>query len=131
MYLSRTICNEITGLQSDLFASGSAYLFGFRGDISIAGPGAGMSIGNMSTHISIRPFEHTWKKIQFYSNSSRILDSRQSSALSYLFNPGFVRVQQGSGLHMFRDELAAHPRDFLPVVQHRQSQMLLSLLLQT
>lgn len=33
-----------------------AYLFGFRGDMSIAGPGAGMSIGNMSTHISIRPF---------------------------------------------------------------------------
>lgn len=45
------------------FAPASAYLFGFRGDMSSAGPGAAMSIGNMSTHISIRPCEHTERKI--------------------------------------------------------------------
>lgn len=50
---------------------------------------------------------------------------------SYLFDAGFVRVQQGSGLHVFRDKLAAHPGDLLPVVQHREGQMLLGLLLQT
>lgn len=32
-----------------------SYFFGFLGDISVAGPGAGMSMGNMSTHISRRP----------------------------------------------------------------------------
>lgn len=31
------------------------YFFGFLGEISMAGPGAGMSMGNMSTHISRRP----------------------------------------------------------------------------
>lgn len=31
------------------------YFFGFLGEISVAGPGAGMSMGNMSTHISRRP----------------------------------------------------------------------------
>lgn len=41
------------------------YLFGLRGDMSIAGPGAGMSMGNISTHISIRPFgAHT--EIKYY-----------------------------------------------------------------
>lgn len=32
-----------------------SYFFGFLGEISMAGPGAGMSMGNMSTHISRRP----------------------------------------------------------------------------
>lgn len=42
------------------------YLFGLRGDMSIAGPGAGMSIGNISTHISIRPCgAHTERKYYF------------------------------------------------------------------
>ena len=49
------------------FTPAYAYLFGFRGEMSIAGPGAGMSIGNMSTHISIRPFE-THSEKQFNSN---------------------------------------------------------------
>lgn len=31
------------------------YFFGFLGEMSMAGPGAGMSIGNMSTHNSSRP----------------------------------------------------------------------------
>lgn len=31
------------------------HFFGFRGVMSRAGPGAGASIGNKSTHISIRP----------------------------------------------------------------------------
>lgn len=31
------------------------YFFGFLGEISVAGPGAGISMGNMSTHISRRP----------------------------------------------------------------------------
>lgn len=31
------------------------YFFGLRGEISRAGPGAGISFGNISTHISIRP----------------------------------------------------------------------------
>lgn len=53
------------------------------------------------------------------------------ASLSYLFDSRLVGVQQGSGLHVLGDELAAHSGDLLPVVQHRQSQMLLSLLLQT
>lgn len=32
-----------------------SYFFGFLGEMSTAVPGAGMSIGNMSTHISSRP----------------------------------------------------------------------------
>lgn len=43
-----------------------AYLFGLRGDMSIAGPGAGMSMGNISTHISIRPFGAHRNKIKCY-----------------------------------------------------------------
>lgn len=31
------------------------YFFGFLGEMSMAGPGAGMSMGNMSTHNSSRP----------------------------------------------------------------------------
>lgn len=107
------------------------YLFGFRGDTSIAGPGAGMSIGNMSTHISMRPFPRTTGKKIKRSLQRSFIAPDKSAALSYLFDAGFVGVQQGSGLHVFRDELAAHPRDLHPVVQHCQSQMLLSLLLQT
>lgn len=38
-----------------MFMLGS-YFFGLRGEISRAGPGAGMSLGNMSTHISILPY---------------------------------------------------------------------------
>lgn len=41
------------------------YLFGLRGDMSIAGPGAGMSMGNISTHISIRPCG-AHKEIKYY-----------------------------------------------------------------
>lgn len=32
------------------------YFFALRGEISRGGPGAGMSFGNMSTHISILPY---------------------------------------------------------------------------
>lgn len=47
-----------------------------------------------------------------------------------LFNSRFVWIQQGSGLHVFRHELAAHARDLLPVVEHGQRQVFLGLLLQ-
>ena len=40
------------------------YLFGFRGATSIAGPGAGMPIENISTHISMRPCRNTQKTTQ-------------------------------------------------------------------
>lgn len=111
------------------FAAAHTYLFGFRGDMSRAGPGAGMSIGNMSTHISIRPFEHTQENMQL-NCGSLFPGSRPRLTLCYLLDARFVGVQQRSRLHVLRDELAAHPRDLLPVVQHRQSQMLLRLLLQ-
>lgn len=52
-------------------------------------------------------------------------------SLSCLFDAGLVGIQQRSSLYVLRDELAAHSGDLLPVVQHHQSQMLLSLLLQT
>jgi len=32
------------------------YLFGFRGQMLMGGPGAGISIGNMSTNISSFPY---------------------------------------------------------------------------
>lgn len=84
-----------------------------------------MSIGYMSTHISRRPFE---KKIQYNIQSNTCLLILCKVALSYLFDARFVRVQQGSGLHVLGDELAANPGYLLPVVQHSQGQMLLSLL---
>nr|CAD7405429.1 unnamed protein product [Timema poppensis] len=37
----------------------SSYDLGFLGDMSRAGPGRGMSIGNMSTHISSLPCQRT------------------------------------------------------------------------
>lgn len=58
-------------------------------------------------------------------------DTAQSAAPSYLFDAGLVDVQQGSGLHVLGDKLAADSWDLLPVVEHIQSQVLLSLLLQT
>lgn len=55
---------------------------------------------------------------------------KKKSARAHLFDAGFVGVQQRSGLHVFGDELAAHPRDLLPVVDRGQSQVFLGLLLQ-
>lgn len=51
--------------------------------------------------------------------------------MTHLFNARFVRVEQGSGLHMLRDQFAADPWDFLPVLQDGQSQMFIRLPLQT
>ena len=113
-----------------IFALSCTYLFGFLGDMSIAGPGAGMSIGNMSTHISMRPFEtYTGRGVTL--SVIIVFGPGEGAALSYLLDAGLVGVQQGSGLHVLGDKLAAHPWDLLPVVQHSQSQMLLCLLLQT
>lgn len=49
----------------------------------------------------------------------------------YLFNSWLVRVEQRSGFHVFRDELAADAGHLLPVIQHGQSKVLICLLLQT
>lgn len=54
---------------------------------------------------------------------------KKKSVRSHLFDAGFVGVQQRSGLHVFGDELAARPRDLLPVFDRGQSQVFLSLLL--
>lgn len=96
----------------------STYLFGFRGDVSIAGPGAGISIGNMSTHISSRPFYGREKE----SVMTRVVlfTAFDQSIRSHLFDSRLVRVQKRSGLHMFRNKLAADSWDLLPVVQHAQ-----------
>lgn len=106
------------------------YLFGLRGDMSIAGPGAGMSMGNISTHISIRPLG-PYTEIKYYFSFLFFTVTPKACIFPCLFDSRFVRIQQGPGLHVFRYKLAAHPRNLLPVVQHRQSQMLLGLLLQT
>ncbi len=129
-YLFRKICIRLTIFQSDSLAPGHPYLFGFLGDMSIAGPGAGMSIGNMSTHISMRPFKNIKRGRYIFTLISVCFQTPVKARLSHLFDAGFVRIQQGSGLHVFRHELAAHPWDLLPMVEHRQSQMLFSLLLQ-
>lgn len=69
------------------------YLFGFRGDTSIAGPGAGMSIGNMSTHISMRPLPRTTgKKIERSVQRSFIRSWQKRGS----FLPVRCRVCRGS-----------------------------------
>ena len=51
-----------------------------------------------------------------------------SERVTDLFYARLVWVLQGSGLHVFRDQFTAHSGDLLPVPQHSQSQVLLSLL---
>jgi len=59
------------------------YLFGFRGQMLIGGPGAGMSIGNMSTHISSFPCD---KRANGYHSNCRwiscITDAQREAALN-------------------------------------------------
>ncbi|TNN64462.1 hypothetical protein EYF80_025313 [Liparis tanakae] len=69
--MSREHCLAVLAPRGNRFRSNSiapvsagAYLFGFRGAVSIAGPGAGMFMGNISTHISMRPFGHTENNMQ-------------------------------------------------------------------
>lgn len=57
------VLTEYFQSDSHLIAPVRMYLFGFLGEMSIAGPGAGISIGNMSTHISMRPFEEIKKNL--------------------------------------------------------------------
>lgn len=93
--------------------------------MSRAGPGAVMSLGNMSTHISILPWEQTW------GQSERRGRPSLESESTYLLNARFVGVEQRPGLHVFRDQFALDPWDLVPVLQHGQSQMFVRLLLQT
>ena len=50
---------------------------------------------------------------------------------THLFDARFVGVQQRSGFHVFWDQFAADLWDFLPVLQHGESQMFIRLSLQT
>lgn len=93
-----------------------------------------MSLGNISTHISILPWEQ--KEDGGYRRSIVRLKGdlswvKANTGTVYLFNSWLVRVQQRSGFHVFRDEFAADAGHFLPVIQHGQSKVLICLLLQT
>lgn len=100
--------------------------------MSRAGPGAVMSFGNISTHISILPcVELKARGRSVFFLSSDKMTSAGVGGVTDLFNSRFVWVEQWSGLHMFRDKFAADPWDFLPVLQHSQSQMFICPLLQT
>lgn len=48
-------CAPSHGFSQWSFGWDIPYFFGFLGEISMAGPGAGISMGNISTHISRRP----------------------------------------------------------------------------
>lgn len=48
-----------------------------------------------------------------------------------LLDARLVRVQQRTRLHVLGDQLAARPRDVLPVAQHGQGQVFICLLLLT
>lgn len=65
-----------------------------------------------------------------HAHACLILSRMHACPCVYLFNARFVWVEQWSGLHVFRDEFAAHFGHLLPLLQHRQSQVLLRLFLQ-
>lgn len=88
-------------------------------------------------HLYTTLLVHTTKRKKFFSSNQDIFFFRKNCSWvsplplpPCLFDSRFVGIQQGSGLHMFGHELAAHPWDLLPVVEHGQCQVLLSLLLQ-
>ena len=89
---------------------------GLRGLMSTCIFGGGMSIGNMSTHISTFPFNREIIRLYFIKTPSRV---------AHLFNAGLVWVVQGPGLHVLGHQGHAHPGDLVPVVQHPQGQLLL------
>lgn len=71
------------------------------------------------------------KTLQHKGSFKGVVGSVEYDWLTYLFDSWFVRVEQWSGFHVFRDKFAADLWDFIPVLQHGQSQMFIGLLLQT